>query len=50
MLALIAAILLMLIAFGVKTDDVDLFLLALAFWAAHFAFAVPLPWPRRSQG
>jgi hypothetical protein len=46
MLALIAAILLLLVAFDVDTDKVDLFMLALAFWAGHFAVAIGLPWPR----
>jgi hypothetical protein len=48
MLALIAAILLLLVALGVETDAIDLFMLALAFWAAHFAFAIGLPSLRRS--
>jgi hypothetical protein len=47
MLALIAAILLGLTAFGVDWDKVDLFMLALAFWAAHFAFAIGIPRLRR---
>lgn len=47
MLALIAAALLLLAAFGVDLGKVDIFLLALAFWAAHFAFAIGVPWPRR---
>jgi hypothetical protein len=46
MLALIAAILLLLVALGVNADAIDLFNLALAFWAAHFAFAIALPWGR----
>jgi len=45
MLALIAAILIALYAFGVDLDDINLFYLGLAFWAAHFAFGIP--WPRR---
>jgi hypothetical protein len=50
MLALIAAILLLLTAFGVDVDAINLFNLALAFWAAHFAFEVGLPWGRRAGG
>ncbi|MCI0690151.1 MAG: hypothetical protein L0Y54_23370 [Sporichthyaceae bacterium] len=45
MLALIAAILIALFAFGVDLEDINLFHLGLAFWAAHFAFGIP--WPRR---
>ena len=47
MLALIAAVLFVLDAFGVDhLGDVDIFFLALAFWSAHFAFALAVPWPR----
>lgn len=48
MLALVAAILLLLVALGVDAETVDLFILALAFWAGHFAFAIAMPWPHRS--
>jgi hypothetical protein len=47
MLALIAAALLLLAAFGIDFGKVDLLLLGLAFWAAHFAVGIALPWPRR---
>ncbi len=48
MLAMIAAFLLVLDAFGIDhLGNADVFFLALAFWAAHFAFALPVPWPRR---
>jgi hypothetical protein len=47
MLALIAAFLIALAAFGVDFGKVDLFLLGLAFWAAHFGVAVPVPSFRR---
>jgi hypothetical protein len=48
MLALIAAVLLILLAFGVDHfGAVSVFYLALAFWAAHFAFAIAVPLPRR---
>jgi hypothetical protein len=47
MLALAAAILIFLYALGVNTDEINLLYLGLAFWAAHFAFALALPWPRR---
>jgi hypothetical protein len=48
MLALAAAALLLLDAFGIDhLGQVDIFLLALACWAAHFALAVAIPWPRR---
>lgn len=43
MLALAAAILLGLSAFGVDPDAVDLFILGLALWAAHFAFELAVP-------
>jgi hypothetical protein len=43
MLALIAAILLGLYAFDVNPDWVNLLYLGLAFWAAHFAFAIGIP-------
>ena len=47
MLALIAAVLFVLDAFGVDHfGTVSVFYLALAFWACHFAFAVPIPWRR----
>lgn len=46
MLALIAAFLFALAAFDVDLGKVDIFYLALAFWACHFAFAVPIPWRR----
>jgi hypothetical protein len=49
MLALVAAILLLLVALGIDTDAIDLFNLALAFWAAHFAFAIGIPRLRRSD-
>lgn len=49
MLALIAAALILLNAFGVDWDEVDIFKLGLAFWAAHFAFAIGIPWSRRQQ-
>jgi hypothetical protein len=45
MLALVAAVLLGLRAFGVGDNDTfDLLYLGLAFWAAHFAFAIGMPW------
>ena len=47
MLALIAAVLFLLAAFGVRLGEVSIFYLALACWAAHFAFALAIPWPRR---
>lgn len=46
MLALVAAALFLLAAFNVSIGDVDLLLLGLAFWAAHFAVG-HLVWPRR---
>lgn len=53
MLALIAAGLLLLTAVGWDPGKIDLFKLALAFWAAHFALAVPvpvpMPWVRQRQ-
>lgn len=45
MFALIAAILLFLVALGVSTDAVDLFILALGFWALHFVWSFT-PWNR----
>ena len=48
MLALIAAILIGLYAFGADPDWVNLLYLGLAFWALHFAFSIALPnWPNR---
>jgi hypothetical protein len=48
MLALIAAVLFVLDAFGVdRFGQVDVFMLALAFFAAHFAYAIAVPLPRR---
>jgi hypothetical protein len=44
MLALAAAVLLGLRAFGVGEGDPDLLYLGLAFWAAHFCFAIGVPW------
>ncbi len=51
MLALIAAVLLVLDAFGVDhLGKVDVFLLALAFWSCHFAYAIGVPMlPARRQ-
>ena len=46
MLALVAAVLLGLRAFGIGDSDPDLLYLGLAFWAAHFAVGIGLPWPR----
>ena len=43
MFALIAAIILFLTAFGVLHGGVNWLLLALAFWALHFAFSWT-PW------
>jgi hypothetical protein len=48
-LALVAAILLLLVSLDVKVARVDLFVLGLAFWAAHFAFTIGIPRPRRSD-
>lgn len=45
MFALIAAIILFLAAFGLKLGAINLLLLALAFWALHFAFGIGLPLP-----
>jgi hypothetical protein len=40
--------LLLLDAFGIDhLGQVDIFLLALAFWAASFAVPLAVPWPRR---
>jgi hypothetical protein len=48
LLALIAAALLLLDAFGIDhLGDADIFLLALACWAASFAVPLAVPWPRR---
>jgi hypothetical protein len=47
MLALVAAVLLGLRAFGVGEGDPDLLYLGLAFWAAHFAVGIGLPWGRK---
>jgi hypothetical protein len=43
MLALIAAFILLLVAFGAHVSSVNLFDLALALWAAHFAFEIAIP-------
>jgi hypothetical protein len=43
MLALIAAFILLLVAFGVNVSNLNLFDLALALWAAHFAFQIAIP-------
>jgi hypothetical protein len=45
MFAVIAAVLLVLVAFGASLDAVDLFVLALASWAFHFAWDFR-PWHR----
>jgi hypothetical protein len=47
MLALAAAILIFLYSLGVNPDEINLLYLGLAFWAAHFAFSLAVPWPRR---
>lgn len=49
MFALVAAVLLFFVAIGVRhLGPVDLFTLALAFWALHFAYGVGVPlWRRR---
>ena len=52
MLALIAAVLFVLDAFGIDHfGQVNVFSLALAFWACHFAYAIGVPMlpPRRQQ-
>lgn len=43
MFALVAAIILVFVAFGFHLAEVNLFYLALAFWALHFAVAWT-PW------
>ena len=48
MLALIAAVLILLYAFGADLDQVSLFYLGLAFRAAHFAWDI-YPWNRRRR-
>jgi hypothetical protein len=48
MLALIAAAIVLLAAFGVDLGRVNELYLALAFFFAHFAFAIAVPWPRRT--
>lgn len=48
MFALVAAVLLALVAFGVRVDEISLFYLALAFWALQFAIPVGIPWPSRT--
>lgn len=45
MFALLAFVLLLLVAFGVDADAVDLFVLGLASWALHFAWDFR-PWNR----
>jgi hypothetical protein len=47
MLAIIAAFLIALAAFGVDLNGVDLFMLGLAFWALHFGIAIAVPSWRR---
>ena len=52
MLAIIAAFLIALHAFGVRAGTFNLFELGLAFWALHFGVSwgvVTVPWPRRSE-
>jgi hypothetical protein len=48
MLALIAAVLILLYAFGADPDQVHLLYLGLAFLAAHFAWDI-YPWNRRRR-
>lgn len=45
MFALVAFVLFLLAAFGVAAGSVDLVLVALAFWALHFAYGWS-PWDR----
>jgi hypothetical protein len=45
MFALIAFVILLLAAVGVDAGQIDLFVLGLAFWALHFAWAFT-PWRR----
>jgi len=46
MFALIAAIIFFLAAFGVQLGSINMLMLALAFWALHFAWGF-YPWSYR---